>query len=290
MPGILYLVSTPIGNLEDITLRALRILKEVSLIACEDTRQTNKLLQHFQIDVPTISYHDHNERERTPQLLARITGGDSIALVSDAGTPAISDPGFILVREAIEKQILVVPVPGASALLAALIASGLPTDEFFFAGFLPSRSGQRRKRLAELAKLSVTLILYESPHRIAHTLNDALEIFGPRRATIGRELTKLHEQFLRGSLSDLAEIFKNQPARGEIVLILEGLSEQSQKATEPILDLRTTVEEKMQNENIDKMTALKAVARMLGISKSEAYRRLQEEESQRLTFGGREEN
>src|SRR5690242_14159872 len=205
MPGTLYLIATPIGNLEDITLRALRVLKEVSILACEDTRQTNKLLQHFQIDVPTISYHEHNERERTEQLLERLAAGESIGLVSDAGTPAISDPGFILVREAIAKGIPVVPIPGASALLSALVGSGLPTEEFLFIGFLPARSGQRRKRLTELATIRSTLVCYESPHRITETLAEAFEILGPRRAVIARELTKLHEQFHRGTLEELQE-------------------------------------------------------------------------------------
>ena len=274
MPGTLYLVATPIGNLEDITLRALRILKEVSLIACEDTRQTSKLLRHYQIDRPTISYHEHNEHERTPQLIARLAAGESIALVSDAGTPAISDPGSILVREAIKNQLPVVPIPGVSALITGLVGSGLPTEEFLFVGFLPSRSGQRRKQLTALADMRATLVFYESPYRITQTLSDALEILGSRPAAIARELTKLHEQFLRGTLAELLDSLEQQPARGEMVLLIEGASEEAAPKIESEVDLLAAVEAKMQEENLDKMSALKLVARSLGISKSEAYRRI----------------
>src|SRR6185503_6030375 len=204
MPGTLYLVATPIGNLADITHRALQILNDVDLIACEDTRHTHKLLHHYGITTKTISYHEHNEQQRAAELIDRLKQGTNIAVVSDAGTPSISDPGFRLVRAAIENDIPIIPVPGPSALITALIAAGLPTDEFFFAGFLPSRTNARRARLAELQAVPGTLIFYEAPHRLAATLNDAYEILGERKAVVARELTKLHEEIKRGRLSKLA--------------------------------------------------------------------------------------
>src|SRR5215207_4677249 len=204
MRGTLYLVATPIGNLADITHRALQVLKDVELIACEDTRHTQKLLQHYGIKTKTISYHEHNEQQRAAQLIELLKQGSDVAVVSDAGTPSISDPGFRLVRAAIENEVPVVPVPGPSALISALIAAGLPTDEFFFAGFLPSRSNARRARLAELQSVPGTLIFYEGPHRLAATLNDAYEILGEREAVVARELTNLHEEIRRGKLSELA--------------------------------------------------------------------------------------
>src|SRR6185295_6424575 len=196
--GALYLVATPIGNLADITHRARQVLKEVDLIACEDTRHTNKLLNHYGISTKTISYHEHNEQQRTIHLIDKLKEGSDIAVVSDAGTPSISDPGFRLVRAAIENDINVVPVPGTSALISALIAAGLPTDEFFFAGFLPSRPNARRARLMEMQSVPGTLIFYEAPHRLAATLKDAYEILGEREAVVARELTKLHEEIRRG--------------------------------------------------------------------------------------------
>src|ERR1044071_2891567 len=182
MPGTLYHVATPIGNLADITHRALQVLKDVNLIACEDTRHTNKLLNHYSITTKTISYHEHNEQQRATHLIDKLKDGSDIAVVSDAGTPSISDPGFRLVRAAIENEIAVVPVPGPSALISALVAAGLPTDEFFFAGFLPSRPNARRTRLGELKSIPGTLIFYEAPHRLAAALQDALEILGEREA------------------------------------------------------------------------------------------------------------
>ncbi|MBL8148907.1 MAG: 16S rRNA (cytidine(1402)-2'-O)-methyltransferase [Blastocatellia bacterium] len=273
MPGTLYLVATPIGNLEDITLRALRILKEVALIACEDTRQTAKLLHHFQIAQPTISYHQHNEKERSLQLLKRLEQGDSIALVSDAGTPVVSDPGYTLVQKAIEQNINVVPVPGASALLPALTASGLATDSFLFLGFLAPRASQRRKELKNLCQMPMTLVFYESPYRIEETLSDMLEIFGDRKAVVARELTKIHEEFIRNNLSTLQAKIKTTPPKGEIVLLVEGAKEASEPVSKSIGSM---VEEVMQSKQLSKMDALKLVAKSLGISKSEAYRRLQE--------------
>ena len=222
MAGTLYLVATPIGNLADITHRALQVLKDVDLIACEDTRHTHKLLQHYGITTKTISYHEHNEQQRAAELIDRLKQGSDIAVVSDAGTPSISDPGFRLVRAAIESEVPVVPVPGPSALISALIAAGLPTDEFFFAGFLPARSNARRARLNELRSVPGTLIFYEAPHRLAATLKDAHEILGEREAVVARELTKLHEEIRRGRLSDLAMHYANEEnPRGEIVVLID---------------------------------------------------------------------
>lgn len=277
MAGTLYLVSTPIGNLEDITLRALKTLKSVSLIACEDTRQTSKLLQHYQINCPTISYHEHNERERSQYLLNKLNSGESIALVSDAGTPVISDPGFVLVQKAIEAQIPVVSIPGPSALLPALIGSGLPCHEFLFIGFLPSKQAQRRKKLEEIKSLPYTIICYESPHRISASLTDAKEILGIRKTVIARELTKLHEEFLRATLSDLSDRILEHPLKGELVLVIAP-ADQTTEISNSEKSLSQMIEDQITNNNLDKMAALKAVARSLGISKSEAYRRLQMEE------------
>ena len=204
MPGTLYLVGTPIGNLEDITLRALRVLGEVDLIACEDTRHTGKLLRHYKISKPLVSYHEHNERERAGELIEKLLAGLSVALVSDAGMPLISDPGYHIVGEAARVGVPVVPIPGPSAVIAALAASGLPTAEFVFAGFLPPRRGARRRRLEDYLLTPSTLVFYEAPHRIKECLDDARQILGDRQAAVARELTKLHEEMIRGRLSDLA--------------------------------------------------------------------------------------
>src|SRR5678816_196336 len=222
-PGTLYLVATPIGNLADITHRAIQVLSNVDLIACEDTRHTHKLLNHYGINTKTISYHEHNEQQRATELIDRLKQGTNVAVVSDAGTPSISDPGFRLVRAAIENEIVVVPVPGPSALISALIAAGLPTDEFFFAGFLPSRTNARRARLAELQSVPGTLIFYEAPHRLVATLKDAREILGEREAVVARELTKLHEEIRRGRLSELTADYTDRKAdvRGEIVVLID---------------------------------------------------------------------
>jgi 16S rRNA (cytidine1402-2'-O)-methyltransferase len=275
MSGTLYLIATPIGNLEDITHRAVRLLSEVAVIACEDTRHTKKLLNHYGINTSTISYHEHNERERSLELIERLKSGADIAVVSDAGTPGISDPGFRLARIAIDNDVRVVPVPGPSALISALVASGLPTDEFFFGGFLPARSGPRRARLEELRYIAATLIFYEGPHRIAATLKDAQEILGEREAVVARELTKLHEEMVRGSLSELAERFCGaEGARGEMVLIIDrtvipGVS----ATTKPIANVATLVSE-FEAAGLDHRAALKKAARELGLSRDEAYRRL----------------
>jgi 16S rRNA (cytidine1402-2'-O)-methyltransferase len=279
MTGTLYLVATPIGNLEDITLRALGVLKGVDLIACEDTRHTRKLLSHYKIARPTVSYHEHNERDRARELVARLEAGSDIALVSDAGTPLVSDPGFRLVRDAIERGIRVVPIPGPSAFVAALAASGLPADEFTFAGFLPPRRSARRARLAGLAGLKSTLIFYEAPHRIRATLDDAREILGDRPSALARELTKLYEEFLRGSLSEIASSLEPGDVRGEMVLIVGPPLDDnlSKPVRSSILE---EIEQVMRDEGLDHKSALKRVARSRGISRSEAYRLAQAERAE----------
>jgi len=273
--GTLYIVSTPIGNLEDITQRALLVLGQVELIACEDTRHTRKLLNHFGINTPTVSYHDHNERERSVELLLRLTSGENIALVSDAGTPGINDPGYRVVQLAIENDLAVVPVPGASALISALVGSGLPTDEFFFGGFLPPKSNARRMRLTELRSLPATLIFYEAPHRISAALKDAFEVLGARHAVVARELTKLHEEFVRGRLDELAAQFaSNEKARGEIVLIIDRASALEEPASVDSKASVAAVVAEFESEGMDHRTALKKAARTLGLTRDEAYRRL----------------
>jgi 16S rRNA (cytidine1402-2'-O)-methyltransferase len=281
MAGTLYLIATPIGNLEDITHRAVRLLGEVAVIACEDTRHTRKLLNHYDINTRTVSYHEHNERERAAELIVQLRQGAKVAVVSDAGTPGISDPGFRLARLAIENEIAVVPVPGASAFVAALVASGLPTDEFYFGGFLPSRSGARRARLAELRAIPATLVFYEGPHRIAATLQDAREILGEREAVVARELTKLHEEFVRGRLSELAARFgENESARGEMVLLIDRAVIQTDGAGEQAAGNLAELVARWENDGLDHRTALKKAAKELGLSRDEAYRRLIAERGQ----------
>lgn len=290
MTGTLYLIATPIGNLEDITLRALRLLREADLIACEDTRHTRKMLAHFNISKPTVSYHEHNERERADNLIARLEEGLSIALVSDAGMPLISDPGFQLASQAIARGIPVIPVPGASALVTALAASGLSVNEFTFAGFLPPKKAARRARLAELASNHGTLIFYEAPHRIKETLSDAIETLGDRRAVIAREMTKLHEEFLRGRLSEIITATEQRTVKGEIVLLIGPKADDNQRR--PVIDstgaigktelhsILAEVERLTSEEGLDTKGALKRIARAQGISKSEAYRRMLAEKSE----------
>jgi 16S rRNA (cytidine1402-2'-O)-methyltransferase len=275
MAGTLYLIATPIGNLEDITHRAVRLLGQVDVIACEDTRHTKKLLNHYGINTRTISYHEHNERERSMELIERLKSGADVAVVSDAGTPGISDPGFRLARIAIDSGVQVVPVPGASALISALVASGLPTDEFFFGGFLPARSGARRARLAELRSLPATLIFYEGPHRIAATLKDALEILGERQAVVARELTKMHEEIARGSLSELTSRFSSpESARGEMVLIIDRTVLPSESTVNQFDVSVSALVTEYEANGLDHRAALKKAARELGLSRDEAYRRL----------------
>lgn len=220
-PG-LYIVSTPIGNLEDITLRALRVLKEADFVVCEDTRHTGLLLQHFQIDARFLSYHEHNKLQRTPELLEMLRQGKTLALASDAGTPGISDPGFYLIRAAIEKGHAVHPVPGASALLSALVVSGLPSDHFVFEGFLPKRDGRKLKRLNALTGQERTMVFFESPHRVAKTLGQFLDVFGDRRMVLARELTKKFEEAIRGRISEVIAELERRPLKGEMVLMVAG--------------------------------------------------------------------
>jgi len=276
----LYLVATPIGNLEDITLRALRVLKEVDLIACEDTRQTQKLLHHYSIATRTTSYHEHNEAEKASELVKQMQEGASIALVTDAGMPGISDPGYRLITLAIQRQIPVVPVPGASAVLAALVASGLRTDAFQFNGFLPAKRGERRSVLEGIKNSQTTQVFYEAPHRIVEALEDVIEMLGgARQVVIARELTKIHEEFLRGSATDVLDNLKSREAvKGEITLLI-GKAEQDQVAAAAIgrQTVRERLEQVMAEEKIDEKAALKKVAKERGISKSEAYREMQRE-------------
>lgn len=275
MAGTLYLVATPIGNLEDITQRALRILAEVGVIACEDTRHTGVLLKHYGIKSKLISYHEHNERERADELGRLLEAGTSIALVSDAGTPGISDPGFRLVNAARELGAQVVPVPGATAFVAALIASGVATDQFFFGGFLPSRAAQRRARFEQVRDFPSTLVFYEAPHRITNALRDAREILGEREAAVARELTKLHEEIVRGRLSELADRFDSAEtnARGEMVLVIDRTVLDDGSDQKPKPDLAARVAE-LESEGMDARAAMKKAARELGLTRSEAYRRL----------------
>ncbi|MBV8477847.1 MAG: 16S rRNA (cytidine(1402)-2'-O)-methyltransferase [Acidobacteria bacterium] len=276
----LYLVATPIGNLEDITLRALRVLKQVDLIACEDTRQTQKLLNHYGIEKRTVSYHEHNEMIRAAELITDVEGGANIALVSDAGMPGISDPGFRLVTLAIRHHVAVVPVPGASAFLAALVASGLPTDSFRFSGFLPAKRSKRRELFENIFASPRTQVFYEAPHRLLETLEDLVEVLGlNRQVVIAREVTKIHEEFLRGRAGELLEKLK---LRGEIkgeITLLVGKSEDSIQTAAAQVGVRSRVMQIMSQENLDQKAALKKVARELGISKSEAYREFERTKS-----------
>jgi len=274
--GRLYVVGTPIGNLEDITLRALRTLKEVDVIACEDTRQTQQLLNHYSIPTRTVSYHQHNEMTRAPELILQMEEGSQIALVSDAGMPGISDPGYRLVHLAIRHEIPVIPVPGVSAFVAAISASGLPVDEFRFLGFLPSKKSARRKGLKLLADSSKAVIFYEAPHRLVEMLGDLLEVLGDRTAVVAREVTKAHEEFLRGTVSEVLEAIKRQPVKGEITVILGAATAEAQKA-QPAKSISEELEGIMTSEGLAERDALKVVARQRGISKSEAYRQWQAE-------------
>ena len=268
MVGTLYVVATPIGNLEDITLRALRVLKEVDVIAAEDTRHTQILLNHYGIRTPLTSYHEHNEKTKARQLMSRLERGEQIALVSDAGTPAISDPGYRLAVEAIRGRIPVIPIPGASALTAVLSAGGLPTDRFVFDGFLPAKKQERRARLRALSSETGTLVIYEAPHRLTETLNDLAEILGDREIVLAREVSKVHEEFLRGRLTEVAKQIAGREIKGELTLLIGGSRGQSEVSQEQI-------EEEIRKLKDDGLR-VKEIAEILGekygYSKKEIYR------------------
>jgi 16S rRNA (cytidine1402-2'-O)-methyltransferase len=276
--GCLYLVATPIGNLEDITLRALRILKEVDQIACEDTRHTLKLLNHFEIHKPLVSYHEHNELTRASELVLAMERGASIALVSDAGMPLVSDPGHRLVMLAIRHRISVVPIPGPVAFVASLSASGFPSDEFLFLGFLPARSGERQRALERLRIEDRTLIFYEAPHRISDTIADAVAILGDRPACLAREVTKLHEEFRRGRLTEIFQTLNEHPAKGEITLVIGPAEKGAPGAhVDTAQSLAARVDELMHQAKLDRKEALKLAAKERGMSKRDAYRQLLDE-------------
>jgi 16S rRNA (cytidine1402-2'-O)-methyltransferase len=281
--GQLFLVATPIGNLEDMTLRGIRTLKEVDLIACEDTRRTQKLLDHYSIQTSAVSYHEHNEMTRAPELVLQMEQGTRIALVSDAGMPVISDPGFRLVRLAIRHGIPLIPVPGASALVATLAVAGLPLEPFRFLGFLPSKQRQRIAKLRELDGSSDTLIFYEAPHRVGEMLGDVLKTLGDRSVVIGREVTKVHEEFLRGTVSEILAKLKQKPAKGELTVLI-GPSDGSEKKPGlrvPVRSTRREIEKLMASEGISEREALKSLARSTRTPKSELYRQLQAEKGKR---------
>src|SRR5450432_2700416 len=276
----LYLVGTPIGNLEDITLRAVRVLKEVDVIACEDTRQTQKLLNHYAITTRTTSYHEHNEMTKSAELVKEMQEGASVALVTDAGMPGISDPGYRLITLAIRHHVPVVPIPGASAFLAALVASGLPTDSFRFSGFLPAKRGERCAALEQIKTSPRTQVFYEAPHRVVESLEDICEVLGEsRHVVIAREVTKLHEEFLRGRAREvLANLKAREVVKGEITLLIAKPEESdAHVGTDAFVrpGLRQRVSQIMAEEKVDEKTALKKVAKERGVSKSDAYRELQ---------------
>jgi len=266
--GKLYIVATPIGNMEDITIRGIRVLREVNTVAAEDTRVTARLLSFHQIGTPLISLHEHNEIQRVELLIARMDAGESLALVSDAGTPSVSDPGFRLVRAAVEKEIQVVPIPGASAAITGLCASGLPTDSFLFLGFPPKKKGKRTDLLESLKKQNTTLIFYESPMRICAFLSELIDILGDRYAVLGREMTKMYEEFIRGNLSDILENLKNRDAvKGECTLLISGAGEDQSFCPE---DLAEEIEKGL-NAGISISDLSKSLAKFFGISRKEVY-------------------
>jgi 16S rRNA (cytidine1402-2'-O)-methyltransferase len=266
-PGALYLVATPIGNLEDITFRAIRTLKEVDLIAAEDTRHSRKLLSHYGIAAKMTPYHDHNEQLKADYLLDKLNEGLNIAIITDAGTPCIADPGYRIVKAATEQGIRVVPIPGASALAAALSASGLPTDRFVFEGFLPAKSGRRKTRLADLKSEERVIVIYEAPHRLVATLTEMAEVLGERPAVVARELTKIHEEFRSGSLSELTEHFAKNPPKGEIVILLHPQEAESA----PEADMEALLSSYLFEEKLSVKDASTRAAAETGRPKSELY-------------------
>jgi len=267
--GTLYIVATPIGNLEDITLRAIRVLKEVDLIAAEDTRHTRHLLDRYQIETQLTSYHDHNKEEKAPVLVARLLEGKSVALVSDAGTPGISDPGYFLINLAVNQKVPVVPIPGATAAIAALSISGLPTDCFVFEGFLPAKHLARLNQLQKLVKEERTLIFYEAPHKIIKTVEDLLAVFGDRRAVITRELTKIHEEAIRGTFSAILDHLQTGSIKGEFTIIVHGFSAEPQKQD---IDTTEYLKNLILHRGLSKKEAISAAAEELGLPKKEVYK------------------
>jgi 16S rRNA (cytidine1402-2'-O)-methyltransferase len=267
--GTLYIVATPIGNLEDITLRAIRVLKEADLIAAEDTRHTQKLLNKYDIHTPFTSYHDHNKEEKAPVLVSRMLDGKSVALVSDAGTPGISDPGYFLINLAVDQRIPIVPIPGATAAIAALSISGLPTDSFVFEGFLPSKQSARRKRLEELKTEKRTLVFYEAPHRIINTIEDMASVLGDRKAVVTRELTKIHEEAIRGNLTEVLEHLNKGSYKGEFTIIVHGATE---TPSDQNIDTKEYLKNLMLHRGMTKKEAIAAAAEELGLPKKEVYK------------------
>ena len=263
----LYIVATPIGNLEDMTYRAVRILGEVDLIAAEDTRHSLKLLSHFGISKSMTSYFDHNQQFKGERILNTLRQGKSVALISDAGTPCVSDPGYQLVRDAVAEGIPVIPIPGACAAVAALSASGLPSDNFTFAGFPPSRQGKRRSFLTEMSALPGTLVLYEAPHRLEETLRDIREVLGERQVVVARELTKIYEELIRGSVSEVLESVSHGKVRGEIVILIPP----GEKAPSESVSLEDTLRRLMQDDALSIKDAAKKASEITGVSRSEAY-------------------
>lgn len=266
----LYIVGTPLGNLEDMTFRAIRILKEVDLIAAEDTRHTGKLLQHFQIETPQISYYEHNANRRTPELIKRLEKGDAIALVTDAGMPAISDPGYELVKACTEAQINVIPIPGATAAMTALAASGIESDRFIFEGFLPTKTKERKARLQQIQRETRSLIFYEAPHRILQTLTDFAELFGQNRPIVlARELTKMHEQFWRGTIGEALSYYQENTPKGEFTLVVSGGDVEAQMAlTEDQLKLEL---QKLIAEGMSRSQASRHLAQVTTIPRRQLY-------------------
>jgi 16S rRNA (cytidine1402-2'-O)-methyltransferase len=267
--GTLYIVATPIGNLEDITLRAIRVLKEADLIAAEDTRHTRHLLDHYQIETQLTSYHDHNKEEKAPVLVARMLEGKSVALVSDAGTPGISDPGYFLIKLAVDRNVPVIPIPGATAAIAALSISGLPTDRFVFEGFLPAKHQARLKRLEELAKEDRTLVFYESPHKIIKSVGDMLHVLGDRHAVATRELTKIYEETIRGTLSEILKRLLEGTIKGEFTVIVHGVTEETLKQD---IDTADYLRNLIIHCGLSKKEAISTAAEELGLPKKDVYK------------------
>lgn len=283
--GVLYVVATPIGNLEDITIRALLVLREVSLIACEDTRQTRKLLNRHSIGTATASFHRFNEDRAVPSLLQKLRSGKDLALVSDGGTPSVSDPGFSLVRACREQRIPVVPVPGPSALLAALVGSGLPADRFSFFGFLPHRSGERRRLLESLHDRRETLVFFDSPRRVAGSLGEMAQILGDRPAAICREMTKVHEEFRLGTLAELAGQLRGSTVRGEVTLVVAGAPPPEPCSADPDT-LRAEVDAEVRKHGVSRRDAVRTVALRRGLPRRDVYRTLKDSRERTGPGGG----